>query len=152
MPVLSKSHKIHFLEKNNWFYNGIDKTVIIGRAKIQYILWLNLNTIHCLLQKIIDFLWSIQEQVQSKYSQTNCWIPCPRESWRWPKSIGGLPNTYRYTIVLNQMFSGKKKIFETSFLFRGLSFYGAGCNSSSPGFPDWIISFLNFILWNTIST
>jgi hypothetical protein len=25
------------------------------------------------------------------------------------------------------MFSDKKKIFETSFLFRGLSFYGAGC-------------------------
>jgi hypothetical protein len=32
-----------------------------------------------------------------------------------------------YTIVLNKMFSEKKKIFETSFLFRGLSFYGAGC-------------------------
>jgi hypothetical protein len=28
------------------------------------------------------------------------------------------------------MFSEKKKIFETSFLFRGLSFYGAGCTVS----------------------
>ncbi len=32
-----------------------------------------------------------------------------------------------FTIVLNKMFYEKKKIFETSFLFRGLSFYGAGC-------------------------
>ncbi len=32
-----------------------------------------------------------------------------------------------FTIVLNKMFSDKKKIFETSFLFRGLSFYGVGC-------------------------
>jgi hypothetical protein len=30
------------------------------------------------------------------------------------------------------MFSEKKKIFETSFLFRGLSFYGAGCTWNPP--------------------
>jgi hypothetical protein len=32
-----------------------------------------------------------------------------------PKSIGGLPNTYMYSIVLDKMFSEKKKIFETFF-------------------------------------